>query len=102
MRIERRRTHYANRYADDLIAVVAGHPTAHDHRPNRAPTHGGAPEPRRRPRPADINHAFRLPVFQFIVATQCTMYNEDKDGLITGDHCLSDADHDVRRTVAKK
>jgi hypothetical protein len=42
MRIEQRRAHYANRYAHDLIAAVAGHPTAHDLRPNSAHTHGGA------------------------------------------------------------
>jgi hypothetical protein len=42
MRIERRRTHYANWYAYDLIAAVAGHPTTHDHRPNRAHMHSDA------------------------------------------------------------
>jgi hypothetical protein len=43
---------FAKGYAYNLIAAVAGHPTAHDPRPNRARTHGGAAPHARRSTPA--------------------------------------------------
>jgi hypothetical protein len=43
---------FAKGYAYNLIAAVAGHPTVHDHRPNRARTHGGAAPHAQRSTPA--------------------------------------------------